>query len=146
LVLAGDVGVGKTHLAVGIIRARAEETPPQFGHFWQASELLSWLRKGMDLPPNSLASSYEERLDAAGKWPLLAIDDLGAHYDTAWAEATWQQIVDARWRDERETVVTLNVGMERFPDRLRSRLLDNRLGWHPVLRGPDYRERVEGDR
>lgn len=140
LVLAGDVGTGKTHLAIGILRARAEANPPEFGHFLPVAELLSWVRQGIGVPPGSLEPDTDLRVQMASEWPFLALDDMGAHYDTPWAEARLQEILDARYRYERETIVTLNVGMEQFPDRLSSRLRDNRVGWHFILKGPDYRQ------
>lgn len=131
VVLYGGPGVGKTHLAVGIVRgrlARAIETWTAreglalgLGKFTHVPRMLQDLRRRFDDPTGG---TFDDRLAEVCAAPLLVLDDMGAERSTEWARETLLEIVDSRWLQRRDTVVTTNVPLASFEPRLRSRMLD----------------------
>ena len=132
LILAGQPGVGKTHLAVAVLRVRAEAG--QMGRFEVVPDMLAWLRAGI-----GQEISAEERLESLKRCPLLVLDDLGKEKGTEWAEQIIYQLLDYRYRYRLDTVVTINGSLSAFPDAVRDRLLDNHLCRVVMIEGTSYR-------
>lgn len=127
LVLQGDVGCGKTHLAAAAgnaLRGRGELVAM---HVMPA--LMAALRRAVA----ASVAGDKTQSEAADKliWslksvPILILDDLGAQRDTDYAVETAYQIVEARYRRQLPMIVTTNVfnGLE---PRVRDRLGDEAL-------------------
>src|SRR5580704_14970361 len=83
LLLIGETGCGKTHLAVAALR---EIISKGFeGLFVNYQELLNNIRAGYDAASNSAnREAYQTALDSE----VLLLDDLGAHRTTDWVEDT----------------------------------------------------------
>lgn len=147
LVLAGDTGRGKTHLAVGLIRREIERGKP--ARFAQVKELLEDIRRRYsDDWQGESAQDFEARI---ARWPVLLIDDLGAERPTAWVLEHLTGILEQRLDRELVTIVTTNLqsreAIERHfggdieAQRLASRLGAGRYEWVKAM-GPDMREMV----
>ncbi len=128
LVLVGDVGCGKTHLAAAIKNRRAEHDDPTL--FMTVPDLLDYLRA--TYAPSSDVT-YDRGFDAIRNAPVLVLDDYGAHSSTAWAEEKLFQLLNYRFNARLPTVITTNVPFDRPVDlapaqqqelRIFSRLLD----------------------
>jgi DNA replication protein DnaC len=105
--LVGDVGTGKTTLAMIVSSAALDE-----GHsvaIYSLPRLLNLIRDeiGSD---NSLL----DLLDRLSQVDLLHIDDLGAQHTTPWRLEQLYSIVDARYQSGRPIVATTNL----MPDEL----------------------------
>lgn len=97
LILAGPVGVGKSHAACAagrVLHDRHLEV-----EFWPVVNLLDGLRPGSDV----CTTLYGRLTDDAD---LLILDDLGRQKATEWADERLYAIVNQRWLDEKPTVVT----------------------------------------
>lgn len=103
LLLMGSCGVGKTHLAVSVLQALMRR-----GHsclFYDYRELLKEIQDSYN-PEN--ASTELGVLDPVVKAEVLLLDDLGASKPSLWALETIGHILNARYNDNRVTLVTTN--------------------------------------
>ncbi len=119
--LGGNIGTGKSHLAAAILFT-ARERWGVYGQFWSVSEVADSYRAASS--PEYEGPWPAGALDVALKeTPLLVLDDLGRERVTGFSEARLFAVVDARYREQRPTVVTTNAGAEDIEPALRSRLL-----------------------
>ena len=100
LVLYGDVGTGKTHMATALVAAACRQGIP--ARFFTTSALVMMLRRAKD----------EDRLDkelaSLAKNQLLAIDELGyLPIDTEGARLLFQIIADGY--EKRSLIITTNL-------------------------------------
>ncbi len=144
LLLIGPPGIGKTHIAVSVLRQVVKATGAK-GLYYDTRELLKEIRNTYD------STSNRVELDVIGpvmEAELLVLDDLGAERMTDWVEETMSLIVNTRYNERRPTIFTSN--WEDTPDEGDLNSLVVRVGFrlHSRLRemcefleydGPDYR-------
>jgi DNA replication protein DnaC len=109
--MQGDVGTGKTTLAMIISKAALDAG--RSVAIYSLPRLLNLLRESMDSDGGML--DFLDRLSAVD---LLHIDDLGAENRTDWVLEQLYSIVNARYEAERAIVATTNL----MPDELAERL------------------------
>ena len=109
--LQGDVGTGKTTLAMLV--SKAALTAGRSVAIYSLPRLLNLLREAMDSEEGKL-----DFLDRLTDVDLLHIDDLGAEYRTDWVLEQLYSIVNARYEAQRAIVATTNL----MPDELSERL------------------------
>ncbi len=108
LLLVGDPGAGKTHLAVAALREIAAKGFKCL--FWNYKELLDTIRAGFDPASDSSdRGAYQAALDAE----VLLLDDLGAHRVKEWVEDTVTSIITYRCDNKKPLIATTNL---REPD------------------------------
>jgi DNA replication protein DnaC len=140
LVLVGDVGRGKTHLAAAIKNHLDESAI-----FITAPSLLDHLRA--TYAPTSPVT-YDRAFDRFLNAPVLILDDYGTHSSRPWAEEKLFQLINHRFNARLPTVITTNIEFDQ-PRRLApasqqevrifSRILDAELARIVRLDGPHYR-------
>ena len=134
LLLTGDYGAGKTHLAAAIANYRAHLGDPPL--FVMVSDLLDHLRATFGVHSEV---TFDRRFDEIRTTPLLVLDDLGAQSMTPWVREKLHQLFDYRYNAELPTVITVAAdSLNDVDPRLRSRLLDSRLCRIVGITAPAY--------
>jgi DNA replication protein DnaC len=104
LLLIGEPGTGKTHLAVAALRRILEKGFE--GLFCDYQDLLGRIRAGYDPTSNSSdREAYRVALDTE----VLLLDDLGAHRVTDWVEDTITSIITFRCNHRKPLIATTNL-------------------------------------
>jgi DNA replication protein len=146
LLLSGPVGVGKTHLAVSILKGLAER-----GFTCLFYEFGSLLKEIQDSYNPNTKSSELSILRPVLVADVLVLDELGASKPTDWVRDTMAHVINTRYNDRKLTVFTTNYHDERLNDR--DETLEDRIGprlrsrLHEMCRmvkitGDDYRRIV----
>ncbi len=104
MLLIGDPGTGKTHLAVAALRGLLERGFE--GQFFDYQNLLDRIRAGYD---ETSGSSDREAYRAALDVPILLLDDLGAHRVTDWVMDTVTSIITYRCNQKKALIATTNL-------------------------------------
>lgn len=122
LLLIGDYGCGKTHLAAAIANRLLEQGRSVL--FIVVPDLLDHLRATYRA---DRSVAYDERFEAVRTAPVLILDDLGTENLTPWAREKLFQIFNYRYNARLPTVITTNRALEEIDQRIRSRILDQSL-------------------
>jgi len=157
VLFTGGNGVGKTHLAVAILRSLVERKGVR-GRFWDFHELIREIRNSYD---SETKTSELQVLEPVVEADVLVLDDLGAWKMTDWMNDTLFYLLNSRYTARRPTVVTTNYQdadlekiksadplvrreylVERIGQRLRSRLMEMCVAI--PMDGPDMR-RIQQD-
>jgi DNA replication protein DnaC len=105
LLLSGSIGVGKTHLAAGILRGLIEKGVP--GLFCDYRELLKEIQHSYN---PQVATTELEILRPVFNAEVLVLDELGAQKPTDWVWDTVALILNTRYNDKLTTIITTNYG------------------------------------
>ena len=122
LVLTGQSGSGKTHLAAAIANRVLESGRPVFFIF--VPDLLDHLRSAF--APSSDVS-FDQLFEQVRSAPFLVLDDLGGHSSTPWAQEKLYQILNFRHSNRMPTVFTLGAPVEELDPRWQTRLTDTEI-------------------
>jgi DNA replication protein DnaC len=134
LVLEGDHGCGKTHLAAAIANRRRSlgERPL----FLVVPDLLDYLRYAME---RENRTSFYEVFDGVRKAPLLVLDDFGSQSDSGWVRDHLFQLLNYRYMSRLPTVFTIDLEtLARLESRLLSRIYDPQISAEVPIKAPPY--------
>ena len=147
LLFTGSCGVGKTHLAVGLLRGLIGKGIPCL--FYEFGALLKEIQDSYNPISNTselkvLAPVYDAE--------VLVLDELGAVKPSDWVRDTMMQIIGTRYNNRRLTIFTTNYTdarrhpagetlAERVGVRLRSRLFE--MCRTVLVEGEDWRRRFD---
>jgi DNA replication protein DnaC len=104
LLLVGEPGTGKTHLAVAALKALLDKGHE--GLFFDYQNLLDRIRAGYNA---ASGASDREAYRAALEAQVVLIDDLGAHRVTEWVEDTVTSIMTYRCNNRKPLIATTNL-------------------------------------
>jgi DNA replication protein DnaC len=108
LLLVGDAGVGKTHLAVGIMKALIREKGIEC-IFYDYAELLKQIQDSYN---PDVQTSELRLLRPVFETEILVLDDLGSVRPTEWRWDTIRLMLNTRYNDNRTTIITTNFADE----------------------------------
>lgn len=104
----GPHGVGKTHLAVGILKQAIRERGAR-GYFFETRELLRLVR---DTYNRTVDERELDVLSPVLTADILVLDDLGAEKSSEWVQETLGLVINTRYNEKRPTIVTTNLDDE----------------------------------
>jgi DNA replication protein DnaC len=158
LLFTGSLGVGKTHLAVGVLRRLVQERGVR-GLFCDYRELLKNIQNSYNAQVSTTELQLLQPVFAA---EVLVLDDLGAQKPNEWVWDTVALILNTRYNDKQTTIITTNYpdlpaaggGLseperaareqtlgDRIGDRMRSRLAEMCVSVE--MKGKDFRQSVK---
>jgi DNA replication protein DnaC len=158
LLILGPCGVGKTHLAVSILRALTYKYGV-VGLFYDFRDLLKKIQNSYN--PVSQTSELQI-LEPVLSSEILVLDDLGSERPTEWVRDMFAYIINTRYNQKLTTIITSNFEdkpkehktlsngsrlsseeslEERIGVRLRSRLYE--MCREITLEGSDFRKEVK---
>jgi DNA replication protein DnaC len=107
LLLVGEIGTGKTHLAVGILKELISVRGSAC-LFCDYRELLKQIQNSYN---DSVQATELQLLRPVFEAEILLLDELGAVKPSEWVWDTVSLILNTRYNDKRTTIITTN-----FPD------------------------------
>ena len=139
LLLTGERGCGKTHLATAIAGECLKQGLSVFRAF--VPDLMDHLR-GTFSPDSSI--SYDDLFEQVKTADLLILDDFGTQVSTPWAEEKLYQIVAFRYDMLLPTVITSVDTVDELArdwPNIGSRLVDGGMVESHHITAPNYRDR-----
>ena len=104
LLFMGSVGVGKTHLAIAVLRDLIEKKGVTC-LFYESGSLLKAIQDSY----NPVSQTSEMRVLApVYQADVLVLDELGATVPTNWVRDTLYQIINTRYNNKKLTIFTTN--------------------------------------
>jgi DNA replication protein DnaC len=141
--LFGDVGTGKTSLAMLVSKSALEA-----GHtvaIYSVPRLLAEIRRTYDSNPGE--TSYLDFVDRLVGVDLLHLDDLGTEKRSDWVLEQLYSIVNERYEATRAILVTSNLGEHELRDQIGERTVSRLIeicGQHMVpMSGRDLRDAAQ---
>jgi len=104
LLFTGTMGVGKTHLAVGVLQRLVRENGIR-GLFCDYRELLKNIQNSYNPQVHTTELELLKPVFAA---EVLVLDDLGAQKPNEWVWDTVALILNTRYNNEQTTIITTN--------------------------------------
>ncbi len=141
--LFGDVGTGKTTLAMLVSRTALEAQ--RTVAIYSLPRLLAEIRTTFE--PDG-QRSYTDLLDRLAAVDLLHIDDVGAEKTSPWVLEQLYSIVNARYEDGRAIVLTTNLDLDELREQIGARTVSRlmEICGEPIpIMGPDQRIRDDPD-
>jgi len=148
LLFIGSLGVGKTHLAVSLLKEIVLEKRDS-GLFYDFRDLLREIQASW----NSVSQASElDVLRPVLSADVLVLDELGANKPTEWVRDTIAYIINWRYNDKKLTIFTSNYpdtaerpGEETLTDRIGARLRSRLYEMCKVveIKGEDFRRVIK---
>lgn len=147
IVLRGNTGCGKTHLAIAIARQIPTEPIKMRGGwdvapgsvFTTAPELLLKIRSAFR---DDAKQSEEQLIEYYSGCELLILDDLGSEKTSEFAITTLYIILDRRIRENLKTIITTNLLQSEIEATFGARIASRLSAMENIkINMPDYRKK-----
>lgn len=133
LVLMGDNGCGKTHLAAAIVNYRYQMKNQAL--FIVVPDFLDHLRSTFS-PESKM--SYDQLFENVKSTTLLVLDDFGKQTTTPWAQEKLYQVINYRYNARLPTIITTNCSTDEIDNPIISRFADPKISVLFNITAPDY--------
>ena len=159
MVLRGKTGVGKTHLAVALmkhlynkkwlkycdngIKSLGDESASHVMfnfdmRFVTVPDLLLEIRESFR---EGSKNSERDLINKYANIPFLVLDDLGSEKGTEYTITTLYILIEHRDADMRDTVITTNLTQSEIEEKLNARIASRLARWdNKTMDGIDYRK------
>jgi len=144
IVLRGNTGCGKTHLAIAISKLIPVQSHDSWmtiipgAIFTTAPELLLKIRSSFR---EGAKETEEQLIDYYSGCDLLILDDLGAEKNSEFAITTLYIIIDRRIREEKQTIITTNLSQQEIDQVFGARISSRLSSMQNIkINMPDYRK------
>jgi len=139
LVLTGNVGTGKTHLAAAILRELVKNDKITEAAFVKVSVLLMKIRATFK---DNAQETEEEIVNFYSKVPFLILDDLGVGEASNFTITTLFIIIDLRDSELLSTIITTNSTLLKIEKNLDARISSRLAGMKNIkVDMADYRKK-----
>jgi DNA replication protein DnaC len=118
LILSGQPGTGKSHLAGAVLQAIL---PQHVGAYVTLMDLIRGLRDTWRRDSEVTENQFLTRLEAI---PLLVIDEIGVQYGTDGERAILFDVLDRRYRNMRPAILMTNLSKDEFRVAIGDRVFD----------------------
>ncbi len=137
MLILGESGCGKTHLAAAVTNAVLREGGDAF--FAVVPDLLDYLRASF--APNRGEPGYDELFESVRNAGLLVLDDLGPYKGSPWAMEKLFQIANHRFNEALPTVITSTLSLDELWEthpRISVRARDPKYSQHVAILARPY--------
>lgn len=151
--ICGGVGTGKTDLAAAVLREILLNTEPvedDFGHFHMPRNFAVFVSApAMFLSIRSGVSGNEiSELELVKKYAeakVLVLDDLGTEKLSEWVMQTLYVIINARYENMLQTLITSNYTLQEIKNNFHERIASRIKGMceSVELKGQDKRQKLQ---
>ncbi len=160
--ITGDVGVGKTHLAVALIRKYISYIKPYYDEqkkeymldikqsdlpiFIEMPELLLRIRDSYYVLSMKEKSTMTEKeiVDYYTMTPFLVLDDLGSEKASEFSTLMIYLIINRRCTQNKPTIITSNLTLDEIHERLSNRISSRIKGMCKIIGMTGHDRRFEG--
>lgn len=153
--LQGQPGVGKTHVAAALMRELIASDNkktlcyggllkyylPTYPRMITVPDLLLEIRECFNAYREETERSLIENY--AGK-KCLILDDLGPEKSSEWTIQTLYSIIDRRYREMRQTMITSNLGLDEIAAKVGDRIASRIAGMCKVVEIKGKDRRIKG--
>lgn len=138
LFITGPAGTGKTHLAAAILREMLRVPTDRKARMIGVPDLMLTLQASFrDQAPRA----QDEIIDDLASASILVLDDLGAEKASEYTTQALYVLINRRYGNERQTIITSNLGLDEIAMHCSDRIASRIAGMCRVvtLTGPDRR-------
>ena len=137
LVLSGETGTGKTHLAIAAINHQLGQGTALYT---TSNGIVRMVRQTWGKDADQTEADVYHGLSKVG---MLVIDEIGAGYQSDGEQVVLNEVIDIRYRDMMPTILVTNLGGEAFGTLMGDRVIDrlHECGIWVAMKWPSHRRR-----
>lgn len=142
--LSGPCGSGKSHFAYSLFAVWLEAHRKDVGEFSLEARFLPAVEFFHELRStfgDHTEASEDQVMNQYGRDDLLLIDDVGAEKVSDWSRQMFYLLVDRRYRNCQQTIITSNLSLKQLSTAIDDRIASRIAEMGPVIEldGEDWR-------